>query len=340
MVREHVAWRVWVLMGAVGALAATAAAALLVGEFPVPWLGVAKALGEPGTSPQSVDFMVWEVRVPRLLAGAASGAAFGVAAALLQTAWRTPLAGPRTAGMGGAAMLAIVLAPELPGGTQGPLGAATAGAIGAAAAGLGLGLVLRWRRGSAGDPGPGTALVAGTALDVLCTVAALWLVVSAAGGVVGPLAHRLVVGSPLIGVEHAPILSALCAAAALLGAAAAWRAPAVVAAGPWSGRMAVVCLAALPVGAGVALAGPMALAGVAGGGVAWLLMSGHPGWTALLAGPLGALVVLASDLVARSFSGPEGLPTGYVTVVVGVVILLAVRRASTAAARGTSVRAT
>ncbi|ASU83912.1 hypothetical protein CDO52_14970 [Nocardiopsis gilva YIM 90087] len=111
MVREHVAWRVWVLIGAVGALAATAAVALLVGEFPAPWRGVAKALGEPGAAPQSVDFIIWEVRVPRLLAGAASGAAFGVAAALLQTAWGTPLAGPRTAGMGGAAMLAIVLAP-------------------------------------------------------------------------------------------------------------------------------------------------------------------------------------------------------------------------------------
>ncbi|WP_017618991.1 iron chelate uptake ABC transporter family permease subunit, partial [Nocardiopsis gilva] len=226
MVREHVAWRVWVLIGAVGALAATAAVALLVGEFPAPWRGVAKALGEPGAAPQSVDFIIWEVRVPRLLAGAASGAAFGVAAALLQTAWGTPLAGPRTAGMGGAAMLAIVLAPGLPGGAQGPLGSATAGAIGAAAAGLGLGLALRWRWGSAGTLRPGTVLLAGTALDVLCTAVALSVAVSAVGGVGGPRADRLVAGSPLLGVEHAPVLSALCAAAALLGAGAAWRAPA------------------------------------------------------------------------------------------------------------------
>ncbi|WP_033300404.1 iron chelate uptake ABC transporter family permease subunit, partial [Nocardiopsis gilva] len=80
-----------------------------------------------------------------------------------------------------------------------------------------------------------------------------------------------------------------------------------------------------------ALAGPMALAGLAGGGVAWLVMSGHPGWTALLAVPLGAFVVLAGDLVARSVSGPEGIATGYVTAVAGVVVLLALRRSRTTA---------
>ncbi|MBB6171819.1 iron complex transport system permease protein [Nocardiopsis mwathae] len=335
MVRQHVARRVWVLIGAVAAAAALAAAALLVGEFPVPWRGVARALGEPGTAPESVDFIIWEVRVPRLLAGAASGAALSVAAAVLQTATGSPLAGPRTVGMGGAAMLAILLAPAAV--AQVPAGAAAAGAAGAAAAGLGL-VLGAWWWGSAAALRSGRVLPAGAVVDAVCTAAALYLVVSAAGGLVGPAAHRVVVGSPLLGVEQAPVLAAVCLGAALPAVAAAWWAPSATAAAPVAGRLALVAVAAVPVGAGVALAGPLALAGLAGGGVAWLLMSGHPGWTALAAVPVGAFVVVAADLVARSLSGPQEVPTGYVTAVAGVLVLAVVLRARSRAAAVTTVR--
>lgn len=61
--------------------------------------------------------LLWQIRVPRVLAAGLVGAALGVAGALMQTVVRNPLADPGllgvNAGAGLAAILALVLAPEL-----------------------------------------------------------------------------------------------------------------------------------------------------------------------------------------------------------------------------------
>lgn len=83
-----------------------------VGAYPLGLDQVLRSLLH-GTSPDAVDQIVWELRLPRVCSAALSGAALGVAGAAFQSLLRNPLADPfisgTSAGAGFGAALAIAL---------------------------------------------------------------------------------------------------------------------------------------------------------------------------------------------------------------------------------------
>src|SRR5690606_41405530 len=79
---------------------------LTTGEYPLPVTEAVPALwggGEPGAR-----LIVWELRLPRALAGLLAGAAFGVSGAIFQTLTRNPLASPDMLGITQGAGVAVV----------------------------------------------------------------------------------------------------------------------------------------------------------------------------------------------------------------------------------------
>src|SRR5690606_5345273 len=106
------------------------------------WIGppaIVRALIDADDSHQSL--VVATVRLPRVLAALASGAALAVAGALMQAVTNNPLASPGllgiNAGAAFAVVLAIVLAPPLSGGDYAWFAFAGAGLAGAAVYALG-----------------------------------------------------------------------------------------------------------------------------------------------------------------------------------------------------------
>ncbi|MGW2823474.1 FecCD family ABC transporter permease [Streptomyces sp. NPDC001443] len=124
--------------------AALAASVVLIGtgDFPIPPGDVLKTLAGNGTPGQ--DFIVNELRLPRVLVGLLVGASLGLGGALFQSISRNPLGSPDVLGLGqGATAGALVVIVLLS-------GDATEVTLGALVGGLLTGLaiyLLSWRQG-------------------------------------------------------------------------------------------------------------------------------------------------------------------------------------------------
>ena len=159
-----------------GLLAVVSALSIGRGDVQIPVGDVLAVLTGGGVRAQ--QFVVLELRLPRVAVGALVGAALGVAGALTQAVARNPLASPDvlgvTAGAGAAAVAVIAL-----GGTSGVVGpllagvglpvAAVIGGLGAAA----LAYALAWRHGLDGY----RLVLVGIGIDAAATALIDWLLV-------------------------------------------------------------------------------------------------------------------------------------------------------------------
>lgn len=85
-----------------------------IGSTPMPWRVVARVMAAhvfdlEGAFTETQDFIVWSVRLPRVLVGMLSGASLAVAGAALQGLFRNPLAGPGVIGTSAGAACGAVL---------------------------------------------------------------------------------------------------------------------------------------------------------------------------------------------------------------------------------------
>ena len=312
----------------VAVLVAAAGAGLMLGSATLPPGRVVSALTAFDGSAEHVS--VAEVRLPRVAVAAVVGASLGVAGALMQALTRNPLAEPSLLGVSWGAALAAVGGQVIAGiGTATTLVPVALG--GAAIAGLAV-LAL----GASGRAGltPERLVLAGATVSGLLAalvqgmlvldresleVARRWLAVSLAGADW----DRLLAAAPYLGAGIAltawlarplwtlalgdDVARGLGVRTGLIKAAAA---------------VAVVTLA----GASVAVAGPIVLVGLAVPHGARALV-GHDLARVLVACALmGAVLVVASDVVARVVVAPEDLPIGVMTAVVGAPVLLHVAR--------------
>jgi iron complex transport system permease protein len=269
------------------------------------------------------DFVVRTLRLPRTLAAVGVGVALGVSGAIFQGLVRNPLVAPDIVGvMTGASVVAVALI--VVGGPTALLPvAAFAGAVGTA----GLVYALTWRGGVSGNRlvlvgiGVNAVMYALTTLLIVrfpvdrVTPAVLWQT--------GTLYGRgwqhvvwLVVGlGVLLPVAGAlmPSLRALQLgddAAAGLGARVEASRAGLLVAG--AGLAAVA----------VAVAGPVGFVALMVPHVARMLLGPLTGGVLAAAGLLGAVLVLASDVVAQHAFAPISLPVGVVTAAVGAPYLL------------------
>ncbi|MET9256465.1 iron chelate uptake ABC transporter family permease subunit [Streptomyces sp. NPDC003717] len=295
--------------------------AVSVGEFGIPLPDVARALtgsGDPGTV-----LVVRELRLPRAMAGLLAGLAFGMSGALFQTMTRNPLASPDmiglTEGAGTAVVAAIVLGWDFGLGTQ------SLGLIGALASAL-LVYGLAWRRGTTGYRiilvGIGVSWLCLSATDFLMARGGRFQAQAALGWLVGnlngrdwqqarPLALALVVLLP------AALLTGRLMRTLQLGDDVAKGLGTRV----QSVRLVVLLTGVGLVAFATAAAGPVAFVALAAPQIAQRLC--RTAWPPTLASGLtGALVVLASDVVARELIPGTELPVGIVTGVLGAPVLL------------------
>lgn len=91
------------------AILAMACIDLMLGPAELKWSSLAQALFAPGNPDQTLNIIVWQIRLPQALMAIVVGAALGLAGAEMQTVLNNPLASPFTLGVSSAAALGAAL---------------------------------------------------------------------------------------------------------------------------------------------------------------------------------------------------------------------------------------
>lgn len=312
-----------VLAGIVTAVVALGLGAwtMTLGDFPVPLSQVVATTVGAGSG--EYDFVVRTLRLPRTLAAAGVGLALGASGGVFQGLVRNPLVAPDIIGvMNGAAIAAVAWI--VTGGHSGllPL-VAFAGAVAAAV----LVYVLTWRGGITGNRLVLVGIGINAALWALTTFLLVRFPVEqvsrAVRWQVGTLYGRgwdhvlwLAVGMLVLVPAVAALMPRLRAlqlgdgAAAALGARVEWSRAALLVVG--SGFAAVA----------VAVSGPVAFVALMVPHVARMLLGPLTGGVLAVAALMGAVVVLAGDLIAQHVFSPTSLPVGVVTAAIGAPYFL------------------
>jgi iron complex transport system permease protein len=304
-----------------------AAVSLGRGDFPIGLVDVLRTLVGLGEGAQ--NFIVLELRAPRIVVGLLVGLALGVAGALFQTFARNPLASPDTLGITMGASVGAVGAIVLTagggiGGSLGGLGIPLAALFGALATGLLL-FLLAWRAGIDGYRlvlvGIALWSVGAALVDWLLTNAEIYDAASAYVWITGSLNART--------WDHALPL-AVTLALLLPLALALSRTLRVLQFGDDTARglgvrlqpaqAATVLVAVCCVAFAVSAAGPITFVALVVPQIAVRLTGGSRP-PLLASGLLGAVLVVGADLVTRTVL-PQALPVGILTAVLGAPYLL------------------
>ena len=265
-----------------------------------------------------------EIRLPRLLVGAAAGAGLGVAGLLVQRAMRNPLAVPDLLGVsGGAAFVAALLV------TSGihSLTARTAGALAGAVAGGALCLLAAARGRSAAQ-----TLLIGAAVSTAWQAAVL-TVMSTADQVELSIIFKYLVGSlteitadaalPLI----LPLVIGCAATVAVLPALGVLslgdEQASALGMRPGRWRLLALGVAALLVALVVAACGPIAwVAFVAPTVTRWFVPAAGEVFRLAVTAIIGAGVSVGADIAARELFKPFETPLGAWTALIGFCVAM------------------
>lgn len=291
-----------------------------VGEYPIAPFDVIKTVLHIPTDNSDFNFIVNTLRLPRMLVAALVGLALGVSGTIIQGLTRNPLADPDilgiSAGAGLVAVVLIVLVQDVPAGVL-PL-AAFAGALIVA----GLIYVLAWRGGDSPMRmilvGIGLGAVAGALTTLMITFGDIYDVQRALIWLTGSVYARswdefwALVPWVLILAPLAFLLARDLNALNLGEEVARGLGTRV------SGQRGLLMVTAVALaGATVAAAGTIGFVGLMAPHIGRRLVG--PDHIGLLptAGVIGALIVVAADLVGRTIFAPIELPCGLITAAVG-----------------------
>ena len=320
-------WRpVAVPVSAFAVLVLVSALSMGRGDFPISVPDVLRALVGLGEGPQ--QFVVQQLRAPRVVVGVLVGLALGVGGALFQTFARNPLASPDTlgitAGASAGAVTAIVLSGGSVGGAVSALGVPLAALAGGLLAGALL-FVLAWRAGIDGY----RLVLIGIALWSAATALVDWLltraeIVDAASAyiwITGSLNARTWDHAVPLAIALALLLPLALGLARTLGVLQFGDDTARgLGVRLQSAQAAVVLVAVACVAFAVSAAGPVTFVALVVPQIAVRLTGGaRP--PILAAGLLGAVLVVGADLVTRTVL-PQALPVGILTALIGAPYLL------------------
>jgi len=315
------------------ALAAIAMIAVARGAVPVSLAAVIAALR--GRGDPTVIAIVRDLRLPRVILGALVGAGLGASGAALQGSLRNPLAEPYLLGVSGGAAVGAVLAFAL--GVSNDVMVTLAAFVGAiAAVFVALAVSRVGRRGARTDLR--TLLIAGVIVGAFANATimvalasaepntvrgALWWMMGSAADATWQRVRWLslsiiVAGGALIyWAREIDVLSLGEDTAAALGIDA-----------ERSGRR-VFLLAALLAAATVAAAGLIGFVGLVVPHIARRLGVRAHRPLMVAAALVGATLVVAADLAARTVDAPTELPLGAITALLGVPFFLVQLRRTT-----------
>lgn len=274
--------------------------------------------------------IVWDIRLPRTLGAWLAGGLLGLAGAVAQGLFRNPLADPYLLGSASGAALGVAVALLLFGASPSTtqwvvrLGMTGAAFVGAVAAVL---LTLALARGVQQTlrlllAGVIVGVVLGAVKDLI-TIQASDILVALTGfmlgstGLVGWSACALMAtfgaGCLLLGWALAPVLDGLAlgeSTAASLGLPLGAM------------RAALVAVLALATGAAVAQTGLIAFVGLAAPHLVRSVVKTTHAWLLVLSTLMGGLLLMTADLGARWLIAPQELPVGVLTAVLGGSYLL------------------
>ncbi|MEU7280486.1 iron chelate uptake ABC transporter family permease subunit [Streptomyces sp. NPDC045431] len=309
---------------ALGLLLVTLAAGVVLigsGDFPLaPGDVVATLLGD-GTVVQ--DFVVWDLRLPRVLVAVLVGAGLGLGGAVFQSLTRNPLGSPDMIGFGQGATVGALTVIVL---FDGDSAAVAAGAVvGGLLTGAAV-YLLAWKRGVHGFRlvlvGIGVAAMLTAVIHYLITKANLVDATRATVWMTGSLEGRdWTQFWPLLAVSCVLIPVVLAYGRPLrmleMGDDAAYALGVKVE----RTRVALTASAVLLVSVATAAAGPITFVALSAPQVARRLTR-SPGPNLGAAMLTGAALLLIADWTATNAFGDRQLPVGVVTGVVGGVYLL------------------
>ncbi|GAA4680598.1 ABC transporter permease [Phytohabitans rumicis] len=301
--------------------AAVGILALGTGDYPLSPAGVLRALFGGGTP--ATEYIVLDLRLPRVLTALAVGAALGASGAIFQSLTRNPLGSPDvigfTAGASAGALIMIIVAGA--GLASIAFGAVLGGALAAAAVYL-----LAYRRGTHGY----RLVIIGVAVQALLTSLSTYLLVRAnifdaqraALWIMGSLnardwAHAAVAGGALALLMPVVLMLGRRALVLEMGDETA-RALGV---SVERVRLALIATAVGLAAAGTACAGPIAFVALAAPQLARRLTRAT-GPNVVPAAAMGAALLLASDLLAQRALPTTQLPVGVVTACLGGAYLI------------------
>ncbi|WP_448061145.1 putative F420-0 ABC transporter permease subunit [Cellulomonas hominis] len=287
-----------------------------------------------GSVPRLTDAIVWDLRLPRVLTGAAVGAGLALAGAVMQSLTRNPLADPYLLGLSSGASLGAVAVLVVGVGLLLPV-AAFAGAL------LALAATLTLAR-SGGVLTPGRAVLAGLAVSQLSAAGTSFVIFWTATGdsyreilswLMGSLAGTTwtsvaIAGTALVLVGAVVLASAMRLDAFAFGDTAA----AALGIDVDRTRWVLMTLVALLTGAMVAVSGAIGFVGLVLPHAVTTLTG--PGHRRLLpvAAITGAIFLVWADTAARTVFDPRELPVGIVTALIGVPVFAVLLRRGKGAA--------
>ncbi|MFT4286536.1 FecCD family ABC transporter permease [Nocardioides sp.] len=289
----------------------------------VVWDALAHHRGE-------AELIVWQLRVPRTVAGVALGAALGLAGALMQSLTRNPLADPGLLGVNAGAACAVAAGVAFAHVTQ------PGQYVWFALLGAGVATAVVYLLGSTGRgaASPVRLVLAGAAVTSVLTgiISAIVLTHGIAfngyrAWTVGSLEN---VSSTVVW-QVAPVL--VVGFALTLGLGSALNAIALgdqlaSALGAHVTRVRVVGLVAttLLCGGATALAGPVAFTGLVVPHAVRAFTGPDNRWVLPMSALVGAVLVLASDVVGRVVLWPSELQVSVVTAVLGAPVFIGIVR--------------
>ena len=288
---------------------------------------VVKALFTDSEDP-TVEVIVHSFRIPRVVAALVSGACFGAAGALLQSATRNPLGDPQLFGLGGGAAIVQALA------MAGVLGAGSWGVASLSVVAAVVGALLIFILASRESLTPARIALVGVSVGALTVAIAAAILMHAR--VFSLQALALFSGSlanrtwddvmPAIPFLALGIGLAVLAAGRLNLLVLGDRLAGHLGASPRSTRLVALVSAGVLAGAGVSLAGVVGFVGLLTPHIVRLMLGNDARIVMAVSVPTGALVVLYADQLSRLALMPAEIPVGLVTTALGAPLMIWVAR--------------
>ena len=276
----------------------------------------------------SAHILVWDLRMPRVVAALLVGACLGVSGCLLQSSTRNPLGDPQLFGLGGGAAVvqALAMAGILRTGAWGLIALSVAvSLIGAGAIAL-----FASRQGIS----PARLALIGVSLSALAAAVATGILAEARvfsqqslSFIGGSFANRgwsdVVPALPFFGIG---LILALPVMGKLNALALGDRVAANLGAEPKRTRAIAIAASGILGGAAVAVAGLVGFVGLLIPHLARLLVGHDIRAILIISIPLGAAVTLFADQAARLVFTPSEVPVGLVTALIGAPLMIYVAR--------------
>lgn len=317
------------------------ACGIIIGPTPINLSDVRIALAhnifgvEAPTSASSTNAVIWDIRIPRLILGAAVGAGLAVAGAILQAVVRNALADPYILGINSGAStgaaLAILFGVGAGFGEYALQGAAFIGALAASA-------VMFFIARSAGRLTSVRLLMAGIAVGYALSAVTSFLIFASDSAEGSRSVMFWLLGS--LGLGRWGLLLLVSVLVVVAVTIVFWSmgrridaltvgddAALTLGENPDRMRVLLVVLTCILVGSVVAMAGSIGFVGLVVPHAARRLVGGSHRHMLPVAALLGASLLIAADIGARTLLAPQEIPIGIVTSLVGApFLILLVRR--------------